>query len=241
MGSSLKLKGFGPFSQTLKKEINWRNKLDQENTILRTTPQPGTTNTKQFSHTAPARSQQLSPIRPATSSKREQTEQYRKCLADLVAARACQSGLRDFVAQCAYTSESGVWSKQSRRYLKTNPQIVDVLKYLNMSILWVSTLHDTKYVYMPCSFLLLCYIGHFRIYLWIGGQKMLTQMHLSLPYAQRHTTYSLVLSLKDKLRTPRSMQKALETETEVQVQIQVQDRSATWKCTTKKMARCCTS
>lgn len=135
MGSSLKLKGFGPFSQTLKKEINWRNKLDQENTILRTTPQPGTTNTKQFSHTAPARSQQLSPIRPATSSKREQTEQYRKCLADLVAARACQSGLRDFVAQCAYTSESGVWSKQSRRYLKTNPQIVDVLKYLNMSIL----------------------------------------------------------------------------------------------------------
>ena len=62
----------------------------------------------------------LSPIRDGGGSLSEPLQQgtteERIVLGELVAARAKQDGIKDFVAECSNNSCYGVWSQQSRRY-----------------------------------------------------------------------------------------------------------------------------
>lgn len=105
---TLELRCNNGISRSLNKSIDWRGQIERDFDINRT-------NTK---HCRSGAGILLSPLKKSVESgsiDRPQASTLEKnALGSLVAARAKQDGLRDFVAECSNNAR-GLWSLQSRR------------------------------------------------------------------------------------------------------------------------------
>jgi hypothetical protein len=103
-------------SRSLNKAVDWRGQIEKELLFSR--------NNRKNNRSAGAGGVMLSPIRDGNGSASLASHQFqqpqgtteeKKVLGELVAARARQDGIRDFVAECSNNACYGPWSQQSRR------------------------------------------------------------------------------------------------------------------------------
>ena len=107
---TLELRCNNGVSRSLNKNVDWRGKIENELLVSRKNKKPPRSNAGVL----------LSPIRDSSDriipeSTQHGTTEEKIMLGELVAARAKQDGMRDFVAECSNSACYGSWSQQCRR------------------------------------------------------------------------------------------------------------------------------
>lgn len=126
---TLELRCNNGVSRSLNKNVDWRGQMEKELVVSRN-------NKKANRSTAGVL---LSPIRDAAGGGggsnseplQQGTTEEKMVLGELVAARAKQDGIKDFVAECSNNSCYGTWSQQSRR--PTENVLQDCVHHLDSS------------------------------------------------------------------------------------------------------------
>lgn len=127
---TLELRCNNGVSRSLNKNVDWRGQIEKDLLFSR----------KNKSSAPSTAGMLLSPLKDGGGSggsvfenSRQQQQQHgtteKAALGELVAARAKQDGIRDFIAECSNNACYGPWSQQSRRYATTisNPFVFNLL------------------------------------------------------------------------------------------------------------------
>jgi hypothetical protein len=126
---TLELRCNNGVSRSLNKNVDWRGQIEKDLLFSR----------KNKSSAPSTAGMLLSPLKDGggsggsvfENSRQQQhgTTEEKAALGELVAARAKQDGIRDFIAECSNNACYGPWSQLSRRYATTisNPFVFNLL------------------------------------------------------------------------------------------------------------------